>query len=201
MSNLILRPTALLHHILSSYITPGDVVVDGTTGRGNDTCFLADAVEKTGRVYGFDLQACALEETRTRLEEAGSIQRCRLIQATHEEIRCHLEPGDIGRIAVMIFNLGYLPGGDHLVTTRADSTLAALEDGLYLIKKDGIIGVVVYPGHGEGQREKDALIEWTKELSASAYHVAHICLVNQTRLPPEIFLITKKQEGYPSAGD
>ncbi len=31
-----------------------------------------------------------------------------------------------GRVGAVVFNLGYLPGGDHAFTTKPDSTLKAI---------------------------------------------------------------------------
>lgn len=38
-------------------------------------------------------------------------------------------------VSCITFNLGYLPGGDHSVATRADSSIRAVESGLKLLKK------------------------------------------------------------------
>ena len=52
------------------------------------------------------------------------------------------------------FNLGYLPGGNKQVTTTAEDTETAVRRAADLIRKDGVVTVVMYDGHGEGAREK-----------------------------------------------
>ena len=62
---------------------PGDAVVDATMGNGHDTQMLCETVGPEGRVYAFDVQAQAVEETRKRLWEQGLDGRAELILAGH----------------------------------------------------------------------------------------------------------------------
>ena len=59
--------------------------------------------------------------------------------------------------AVIMYNLSYLPGADHSFTTRTEETIASLQQALVLLKKGGLISVITYPGHEEGQREACAV--------------------------------------------
>ena len=54
------------------HIRPGDTVVDFTMGNGHDTEYLCRKVPD-GKVYAFDIQASALENTKKRLEETFSL--------------------------------------------------------------------------------------------------------------------------------
>lgn len=53
-----------------------------------------------------------------------------------------------------MFNLGYLPGVCHNITTKYDTTLKAVKSSLNLIKKGGVVLIVVYYSHAEGKIEK-----------------------------------------------
>jgi hypothetical protein len=94
--------------------------------------------------------------------------------------------------AAVVFNLGYLPGGDHSVTTTAEETLAGLEAALRAVRPGGIVTAVLYSGHEEGAREKQAVLEWAEKLDSRRFHAAFVQMINQHRNPPEILWITKK---------
>ena len=50
-------------------VKEGDYAVDATLGNGHDTCFLAEIVGDSGKVFGFDIQKEAIESSTTRLKE------------------------------------------------------------------------------------------------------------------------------------
>lgn len=95
-------------------------------------------------------------------------------------------------IAAILFNLGYLPGGDKTVTTTKEETLKAMAEAAEVVKSGGLVAAVLYSGHEQGAEEKDALLQWAQELSPKEYHVAYIAMWNQKKHPPELLLITKK---------
>ena len=107
--------TEYCHHFLREYIHEGDHCIDATCGKGCDTEFLCRSVGKTGRVYGFDIQREAVEQTRIRLERAGCADQAVLICDGHEKMADYVKD----QAAVIMFNFGYLPGGDHSVATRS----------------------------------------------------------------------------------
>lgn len=101
-------------------------------------------------MYAFDVQKDAVERSRARLEEAGLLDRVRLIHDGHERVLSHVqEPVDAA-----VFNLGWLPGGDKRFTTRVDTTLQALKGCLELLKPGGLMTICAYPGHEEGELER-----------------------------------------------
>ena len=108
--------------ILADRLRPGDVVVDATMGNGHDTLFLSQCISPGGRVFAFDVQASALEETRKRIPQEMST----LFHAGHETMAQNIPAELHGRIAAVMFNLGYLPGSDKTCITRTETTLAAL---------------------------------------------------------------------------
>lgn len=55
--------------LLQTAVKEGDYAVDATLGNGHDTCFLAEIVGDSGKVFGFDIQKEAIESSTTRLKE------------------------------------------------------------------------------------------------------------------------------------
>jgi len=153
------RMTEWAHQLVRPHLHTGDVVVDATCGNGHDTLFLADAVGPTGKVYAFDVQEEALHATKERLQHAQCDGWVQLVQTGHEHLLEHLQAEHYGQVRAVMFNLGYLPGGDKSNTTEASSTLAALDQALDLLAPDGLLSLVVYPGHEAGKQEAEAIQE------------------------------------------
>ena len=57
-------------------------------------------------------------------------------------------------VSAITFNFGYLPGGDHQIATQADTSIQAIEAGLRLLKKGGIMSLCIYSGGDSGFAEK-----------------------------------------------
>ena len=191
MENIIRQTTEFAMHIVRAYVGPGDTVVDATCGNGHDT--LALAAMDPARLYAFDVQEDAVRATTKLLEDNGygkSITAGRIIirQLAHEDMGGVIT----APVKVVVFNLGYLPGGDKTVTTKAETTLAAVQAAMELLQKDGLICITMYSGHPEGKREKEALLDFSEGLDAGAWHTAYISMPNQKHDPPEILLITRK---------
>lgn len=127
--------------------------IDATVGNGGDTLFLAELASAAGgRVFGFDVQAAALERTRARLAERSL--SAELFLAGHEKMAEFLPPALAGKFACAFFNLGWLPRSDKSTITRPDTTLAALESALGLLDKSrGLLSVLCYRGHDGGEAE------------------------------------------------
>lgn len=168
-------------------VCPGDRVVDATMGNGKDTAFLAELVGEGGHVTAFDVQAEAVTRTRESLRGRGLLERCTLVHGGHETMAEHVAPG----VRAVMFNLGWLPGGDKRVTTRVHTTLAALEEALSLIAPGGIVTVCIYPGHEEGNRERDALAQRIAALDVRVFNALHHRFVNARQDTPELYLIQR----------
>ncbi|MBR2942469.1 MAG: methyltransferase domain-containing protein [Clostridia bacterium] len=168
-------------------IREGDTVVDATMGNGKDTLFLAELVGPGGHVHAFDVQAEAVERTRERVDEAGFSDRVSLHLAGHETMKAHVPYG----VQAVMFNLGWLPGAAHAVTTQTKTTLEAVQAACDLIVPGGIVTVCVYPGHDEGKRELSALDEWAAGLSVRTYNVLRHHFVNAAEHTPQLLLIQK----------
>ena len=178
-------------HLAADYmrrtIRPGDTVVDATMGNGKDTLFLAELVGETGHVYAFDVQEEAVARTRERICEAGFAGRTTLLLCGHEAMAQHVPGG----VRAIMFNLGWLPGAAHIVTTQTDTTLAAVNAAVSLLAPGGIVTVCIYPGHDEGKKELSALIDYASGLSVRMYNVAHHRFLNASAETPQLILIQR----------
>lgn len=168
-------------------VREGDTVVDATAGNGGDTLFLAQLAGPSGKVYSFDIQQAALDRTLQRLEDAGAADRVSLVCDGHQNMTRYIK----GNVKAVMFNLGYLPGGDHSVGTRAEVTVEALEKAMELLEVNGIITVVVYYGGDSGFGEKDRIMEYITHIDYKKYAVMKSEFVNQVNCPPILVCIEK----------
>jgi len=149
--------TEIAHQDWLSYLGSGGWAIDATAGNGHDTEFLARTVAPDGRVFAMDIQDCAIEATRLRLAQANLTDRVNLVRADHSVIRDVFGCGIRGKVDLICFNLGYLPTGDHAITTTKETTLTALYESLLLLNPDGALSVIAYRGHPGAQEEADCV--------------------------------------------
>ncbi len=173
----------LAHDYWRRLVKPGDVVVDATCGNGHDTLHLAELVGPTGTVWAFDLQSEALEATKSKT--AGSVVQC--VEACHTKLASWVP---LRSVRMVVYNLGYLPGGDRDVTTRVDTTLESVRVACQLLIPGGALSITCYPGHPEGDREQAALLDLTRDLDKSEWCVCHHVLHNR-RQAPSLLLVQK----------
>ncbi len=182
----------LARDVLLRAVRSGDRVVDATMGNGHDTAFLCGLVGPEGKVYAFDVQPEAVDRTQQLLREQGLENRAELFCRSHAEMESCVS----GNLSAAVFNLGWLPGGDHTVTTRWESTREAVGTALRLLKRNGVLVICAYPGHEEGERERQELIRMLSALSNREYNVLRQCFLNASPGAPECFVI-QKQSGMP----
>ncbi len=168
------------HRVLEEIVTKDDLVVDATAGNGHDTAFLA---KHAAHVFAFDVQDEALKSTRTRLEKEN-LANVTLIRDSHENIPLHIYKD----IKAAVFNLGYLPGGDKTLTTKALTSVQAVSNMLELLVKGGVVAVTVYLGHSEGKNEADALMRFADTLSEETYRVSVYKILNRNEAPFTMFI-------------
>ena len=176
--------------LLKSAINEGDIAVDATAGNGHDTLFLAQLVGDDGFVYAFDVQKQAVDATLHRLLDNALEHRALVLKDGHENVAKYVNKP----VAAAIFNLGYLPGSDHEVITRPNTTIQALEGLLKLLKVGGIIVLVIYHGHEGGKEERDEVIRFVSELPQKYIHVLRYEFLNQKNDPPFVIALEKVKE-------
>lgn len=181
--------TDYIHNILEQHITAGDLCIDATMGNGHDTLKLCKLVGETGQVYGFDIQAVALEHTKALLEKEKVIHNAHLILDSHAHMDQYLPQESVSCI---VFNFGYLPLGDHTLSTQAATSIEAISKGLSLLKQGGIMTLCIYSGKDSGFEERDALLEFLQQLDSKKYLVILSCYYNRPNHPPIPVLIVKQ---------
>ncbi len=186
----LLRTTAVAHMLLSGIIREGDVVVDATAGNGHDTLFLARLVGIGGKVYAFDIQEEALRKTRRLLEENGCLVQVELIHDGHENIGKYVkEP-----VRCVMYNLGYLPGGDKSIITRGTTTTCSLKQAIHLLHEEGIISIMLYCGHPGGLAEVEEVENFVKSLTSPPWHVLKWQKINGTQRGPYLIVLYKRDK-------
>lgn len=182
---------AISHRLVAAAVQKGDKAVDATCGNGYDTVFLAQLVGDQGRVLAFDIQAAAIENTRNRLTDSGLSHRVQLVNANHAKMDEYLPD----HIAAAMFNLGYLPGGNHQITTSGQETTAALEHCIQRLRSGGLITVVAYPGHPGGGEEIKQIKEYLSRLDQKEYETWQLNFMNQRNQPPCLLVVSKLDGG------
>ena len=185
----------LAAEILRAVLAPGDRAIDATMGNGHDTALLCSLVGPEGRIYAFDVQPAALEATRRRLAEEGLAGQAELFLLGHEHMREAVgEP-----VKAIVFNLGWLPGGDHRITTLTATTLPAIQQALALLLPMGVLVICVYPGHPEGEREQEMVTRLLSSLSPREYNVLMQQFLNAGAGAPLCFAVQKQRGAEPRA--
>lgn len=161
---------------LAGKIKETNTLVDFTMGNGHDTAYLCSLVPD-GKVYAFDIQKEAIENTRKLLTEKG-YNNAELILDSHANIAKYVPSFKCG-----MFNLGYRPGGDKSVTTLTESTLKAVTDGINLMQKGGVLVISVYPGHAEGEKEGRELYSLLSSYDKVYYSVIQYKMINSPTSP------------------
>ncbi|MEM1297287.1 MAG: class I SAM-dependent methyltransferase [Verrucomicrobiota bacterium] len=171
----------MAHDWVAPRINSGDSVIDATLGNGHDTVFLAQLVGEDGRVFAFDVQSEALESAKEKLDKAGLSSQCRLVLDGHENLAGHV--GD-AKVKAVMFNLGYLPGSDKSCITRAETTVAALQNALACLDTEGIITLVVYVGHPGGMEEAASVLKFCENLDSEKFRSVRYDPLNSRKAAP-----------------
>lgn len=176
----------LAHHYWQKVVLREDIVIDATCGNGHDTLFLAKL--RPGKLYSMDIQPEALQATTTLLNEHLKEEEKKGIVL---EERCHsgfAEELLPGTVKLIVYNLGYLPGGNKQRTTLCETTLRSLQAAIKLIKPGGLISVTCYPGHAEGEKEEAALLTWAAHLKRQEWSCCHHRWINRDKAPSLLLL-------------
>lgn len=180
--------TEWCHHFLQDHVQPGDLCIDATMGNGHDTLFLSQLTGPSGSVLAFDIQQIALDSTRTLLEKHQATDHVTLILDSHSNLHAYAKPNTVSCI---VFNLGYLPSGNHQISTSKETSIPAILQGLELLKKGGLMSLCIYSGGDSGFEERDALLPFLRSLDSKKYLVILSAYYNRPNNPPIPVFIKK----------
>lgn len=178
------------HSMLQLLIQSGDTVIDATMGNGFDSLFLASQVGPTGTVLAYDIQEEAIKETRELLQKENCLNQTHLYLKGHQTVQQELSQIS-SPIAAAMFNLGYRPMGDKDVVTKPATTIKALHSIVGALRQDGMITLVMYPGHEHGRVEGNAIVEEIKTWDQSHFQILQYQFINQKNSPPFLIAIQK----------
>lgn len=177
--NILLKALTFSHLLVGRAAKPGDLAVDATAGNGQDTVFLAGLVGEKGQVFSFDIQDQAIAKTKENLIKNGLLDRVQLVKDGHENITAYVKD----KVSGVMFNLGYLPGSDHQIITRPQTTIEALKKALNLLVPNGLVTLVIYTGHPGGEREWLELEKYLYSLNPLDYQILLYRFLNKKNSP------------------
>jgi tRNA G37 N-methylase Trm5 len=172
------KATEMAHQLVAARIKKRNSAIDATAGNGHDTLFLAKAVGNGGKVFAIDIQEEALAASRERIDASEFAKPVEFFLGDHASMADLIPTGKHGKIKAIMFNLGYLPGGDKSATTTWPTTIKAIRCGLDLLSEEGIMTIVVYPGHPAGAQEAIALDKFAAQLDPDRFTVVRYSFAN-----------------------
>lgn len=178
----------MVHTFLKQAVKPGAFCIDATAGKGRDTALLCRLAGETGRVLAFDIQQEAVAQTQALLESEGLTAE--VVLDSHANLARYAQPETVDCV---VFNFGRLPGGDPAIFTRAESSVAALEAALQVLKPGGAVAIALYYGGANGYSERDAVLNWVEGLDDHRFSVLRCDWANRQSDPPMPIFIWKER--------
>ena len=167
-----LNTLSMVHEFLRRTVKPGDFCIDATAGKG--------------RIPALDIQEAAVEQTKALLAAEGLTAE--VIRDSHANMERYAVAETVDCV---VFNFGRLPGGDPSIFTRSDTSVAALEAALRLLKPGGVIAIALYYGGANGYGERDAVMTWLETLDDRKFSVLRCDWANRRNDPPVPIFIWK----------
>ena len=182
-----LNTLSMVHRFLEQSVKPGSFCIDATAGKGRDTALLCRLAGEMGRVLAFDIQQAAVDQTKALLAAEGLTAE--VIRDSHANMERYAAAETVDCV---VFNFGRLPGGDPSIFTRSDTSVAALEAALRLLKSGGVIAIALYYGGANGYGERDAVMTWLETLDDRKFSVLRCDWANRRNDPPVPIFIWKE---------
>ena len=182
-----LNTLSMVHEFLRRTVKPGVFCIDATAGKGRDTALLCRLTGDAGRVLAFDIQEAAVAQTKALL--AAESLTAEVIRDSHANMERYAVAETVDCV---VFNFGRLPGGDPSIFTRSDTSVAALEAALRLLKPGGVIAIALYYGGANGYGERDAVMTWLETLDDRKFSVLRCDWANRRNDPPVPIFIWKE---------
>lgn len=182
-----LNTLGLAHKFMAEHISPGDFCIDATAGKGRDTAFLCSLVGPHGRVLAMDIQPQAVSSTKQLIDSLGFSDIVRVVLDSHENMENYADENSADGI---MFNLGWLPGGDHNIFSKPDTTIKAINSALRILKPGGVMTICIYFGRECGYDERDRLLEFFPTIDQKKYTVIVSQFVNRRGdVPIPVFIL------------
>lgn len=182
------NPVKIAQFLLQEKLKTAKLVVDATAGNGQDTLFMAANTPENTVVLSFDVQESAIQATQKLLSQHNLLTKVKLYCVSHTDINHYLNKT---MIDIAMFNLGYLPGDNHRVVTKTDSTLLAVKQVIEYLNEGGVLSIVAYPGHEEGLQEEQELYKFLAVLPTKNFTVLRSNMLNHVNNPPILYIIEK----------
>ena len=182
-----LNTLSMVHRFLEQSVKPGSFCIDATAGKGRDTALLCRLAGEMGRVLAFDIQQAAVDQTKALLAAEGLTAE--VIRDSHANMERYAAAETVDCV---VFNFGRLPGGDPSIFTRSDTSVAALEAALRLLKPGGVVAIALYYGGANGYGERDAVMTWLETLDDRKFSVLRCDWANRRNDPPVPIFIWKE---------
>ncbi|MCI0382445.1 MAG: class I SAM-dependent methyltransferase [Chlamydiae bacterium] len=171
-------------------LRPGDWAIDATCGNGKDTVRLANLLDSSGGLVALDIQEEAIQSTKKYLTKSltpEKLAQIHLLHQSHEEFPSFAKGKPI---RLIVYNLGYLPGGNKKKPTIPTTTLRSVKEFMPYLLPEGALSITCYPGHKAGQEEQELLLNWVQTLDRHLWDVTHHEWKDRT-LAPSLLLIQK----------
>ncbi len=183
-----LNTLSMVHEFLRRHVHPGAFCIDATAGKGRDTALLCRLAGETGRVLAFDIQEDAVQQTRALLTQEGL--HAEVLLESHTEMARYAEDNSVDCI---VFNFGRLPGGDPHIFTKSDTSVAAIEASLRILRPGGVMAIALYYGGENGYEERDAVLQHLETLDDRRFSVLACHWSNRRSDPPMPIFIWKER--------
>ena len=183
-------PLMAVHQLLCWVVRPGDFVIDATAGRGRDTAFLCRLVGNSGRVLAMDIQPQAVDATRQYVRQQGFEKMVRVVCDSHQNLLRYAAPASAGAV---VFNFGYLPGGDHSIFSRGETSVLAIEQALQIVRPGGAVILCLYAGQSNGFEEREQILQFVSTLDTNRYTVVGLTFLNRKTTSPMPVLILREK--------
>ena len=177
----------MVHEFLRRHVVPGAFCIDATAGKGRDTALLCRLAGEDGRVLAFDIQEDAVRQTRALLAQEGL--RAEVLLESHANMAHYAGENTADCI---VFNFGRLPGGDPHIFTKSDTSVAAIDAGLRILRPGGVMAIALYYGGENGYEERDAVLQHVKTLDDRIFSVLACQWSNRRSDPPMPIFIWKE---------
>lgn len=173
----------LSHQFLKPALHQQAICIDGTLGYGRDAGFFLEQGAK--HVYAYEIQPNLLAAALQNLSDP----RIHALAKSHDQIGHdlgHLQ----GKVDAVIFNFGYDPHTLQGIATTTDSSLAAIQAAVRLLRIKGRMALVFYP-HPQGMQEKEAIFKWLEtQLHLETTYICHPFKHNS----PSLLCIEKRHQ-------